>query len=287
MYGEIVIQTEYCFMTTRPQDDLITALVGVDDSFGRCVVISVKCKGARDVLGAKALAAFVRSLGRPRLVIQGDGEHSMVEFVRQTCDELPRARQQLGSGQTCRGRDEDDHVVRGNQVLCGNTDGSPSGAWLERLLPTHAKQWTKQQQVPAPSCRAVVSMPRDLPIPPSRRRVRCLKSGDQEDAQSQAFCLCPVLCGTRKGAQVAREMDTTTTHNVNVELRTEQRGHLTWEVPIKLKVKLPEEQQAHLKLQVRFKMSVEAMLRHLTLEVQGPAKLRLRRESRPSWATSS
>ena len=36
-----------------------------------------------------------RSPGQPRLIIQSDGEHSIVELVRQTCDELPRARQQV------------------------------------------------------------------------------------------------------------------------------------------------------------------------------------------------
>ena len=82
-------------MKTRPQDDLITTLVGVADSFGRCVAICVERKGARDVLGVKALAAFAGSLGQPRLIIQSDGEHSVVELVRQTCDELPRARQQV------------------------------------------------------------------------------------------------------------------------------------------------------------------------------------------------
>ena len=34
-------------------------------------------------------------------------------------------------------------------------------------------QWTKQQQVPAPSCRVVVSLSRDLPIPSLRARSRC------------------------------------------------------------------------------------------------------------------
>ena len=92
---EIVIQTDCCFMKTRPQDDLITTLVGVDDSFGRCVAICVERKGARDVLGVRALAAFARSPGQPRLIVQSDGEHSIVELVRQTCDELPRARQQV------------------------------------------------------------------------------------------------------------------------------------------------------------------------------------------------
>ena len=47
-------------------------------------------------------------------------------------------------------------------------------------------------------------------------------SKDQEDAQSHAFCRCPVLWSARKDAQVAREMDTATTHNANVELRKEQ-----------------------------------------------------------------
>ena len=45
---EIVIQTDYCLMKARPQDDLITTLVGVDDSFGRCVAICVERKGATD-----------------------------------------------------------------------------------------------------------------------------------------------------------------------------------------------------------------------------------------------
>ena len=81
-------------MNTRPQDDLITKLVG-DDSFGRCVAVCVERKGARDVLGVKALAAFARSLGQLWLVTHSDGEHSIVELVKQTCDELPRARQQV------------------------------------------------------------------------------------------------------------------------------------------------------------------------------------------------
>ena len=59
---EIVIQTDNCFMKTRPQEDLITTLVGVDDSFGRCIAICVERKGARDVLGVKAFAAFARAL---------------------------------------------------------------------------------------------------------------------------------------------------------------------------------------------------------------------------------
>ena len=70
-------------MKARPQDDLITTLVGVDDSFGRCVAICVeRNRCARDVFGVKALAAFARSLGEPRMVTQSDGEHSIVELVR-------------------------------------------------------------------------------------------------------------------------------------------------------------------------------------------------------------
>ena len=42
---------------------------------------------------------------------------------------------------------------------------------------------------------------------------------------------CPVLWSFLEGCP--REMDTTTTHSVHVELRTEQRAHLTWEVPLK------------------------------------------------------
>ena len=63
---------------------LITTLVGVDDSFGRCAAICVERKGARDVLGVQALSAFSRSLGQPRLVIQSDGEPAILELVQKT-----------------------------------------------------------------------------------------------------------------------------------------------------------------------------------------------------------
>ena len=68
-------------MKTRPQDYLITTLVGVDDSFGRCVATCVERKGARDVLGAKALVACARSLGQPRLVIHSDGEPAILDWA--------------------------------------------------------------------------------------------------------------------------------------------------------------------------------------------------------------
>ena len=60
-----------------------------------------------------------------------------------------------------------------------------------------------------------------------------------------------------------------------------------WEVPVQLQVKLPGERRAHLKVEVPFKMSVKATLRHLTLEVQVQAKLRLTQAGlRPkTWLT--
>ena len=66
-----------------------------------------------------------------------------------------------------------------------------------------------------------------------------------------------------------------------VELPTEQRAHLAWEVPFKLQVRLLGEQRVHLKLEMPCKRSVKATLRHLTLEVQVPVTLRLTWESRP------
>ena len=56
---------------------------------------TMDCKGARCVLGVKALASFARYLGQPCLVIHSDGEAFIVELVRQTCGELPRASKQV------------------------------------------------------------------------------------------------------------------------------------------------------------------------------------------------
>ena len=142
---------------------------------------------------------------------------------------------------------------------------TPSGAAAAQPTPDEP---TNQATT---SSSAIVSSGGDHPKrpadPSSRERFRCLKSRDQEDAQSHVYCRCPALWSIRKDAQVAREMDTTTTHNVNVELPREQPSHLTWEVPFKPEVTLPEEQQAHLKWEVPLKMSVEAPLRHLTWEL--------------------
>ena len=74
-------------------------------------------------------------------------------------------------------------------------------------------------------------MSRDLPIPPS--------SGSQETKRTLGHTHVAnawVRQSTQRDAQVAREMDTTTMHNLYVELPTEQRGAsakvklgLTWE----------------------------------------------------------
>ena len=58
----IVVQVDYDFRKTRPQYDLITTRVGVDDSFDSCETICV------DVLCLKAIAILVRSMSQPRLI---------------------------------------------------------------------------------------------------------------------------------------------------------------------------------------------------------------------------
>ena len=168
---EIVIQTDYCFMKTKPQDDLITTLVSVDDSSGRCVAICVEREGARDVLGVKAWAAFARSLGQPRLIVQSDGEHSIVELFRH---ELARASQQVTPTAS---KGSNGRVEQANRAIEGMTRlimsclanrydveapiGSPSCAmgdparglavgtvstrrrWLQRVLPTVPEELPK------------------------------------------------------------------------------------------------------------------------------------------------
>ena len=89
VHEEIVTQMNQCIKKSRPQDDLITIRVGTDDSCGSCEAICVECKGTRGGLGVKAIAILARSLSQPHLRTRNDGEHSAVEEVRQTCDELP------------------------------------------------------------------------------------------------------------------------------------------------------------------------------------------------------
>ena len=103
----------------------------------------------------------------------------------------------------------------------------------------------------------------------------------REDGKSRVFYQCEDRWSTQRGALDAWSKATITTHTANVELPKEQRAHLMWEVPVQLQVKLPGEQRAHLKVEVPFRMSLKGTLRHLTLEVQVPAKLRLTWESRP------
>ena len=106
-----------------------------------------------------------------------------------------------------------------------------------------------------------MSTPNVLLIPPSRGRFRCLKSRDQEDVQSHAFCQCPVQWSTRKEAHDAGEMVTITMHNANVELPTVQPVHLVWDVPFQFK----QQQRSHLRLEM----------------FQVEFNLRLTQESRP------
>ena len=61
---ETAIQADQCFLQMRPQDELVTTLVGVDDSVGRYVAICVERKGARDVLGGEG-AFGVRAITGP------------------------------------------------------------------------------------------------------------------------------------------------------------------------------------------------------------------------------
>ena len=178
--------------------------------------------------------------------------------------------------------------TRVEETVPQTTQATPSGAAAAQT----ATPSVRPQQVPVPSCRAVASIPNIPLILPSRRRFRCLKSRDQEDVQSHAFCQYPVQWSTRKDAQNAGETVTITTHNANVELPIEQQLHLTgevntneglptvqpvhltwevqhlvWEVPCQFKqqVKLPVEQRSHLRLEV----------------FQIKFKLRLPRESKP------
>ena len=121
-------------------------------------------------------------------------------------------------------------------------DTTPSGVAAAHPRPDEA-----MNQAATSSSTIVSSGGEHAKGPPSRERFRCLMSRDQEDAQSHALCRCPELWSTRKAAQVAREMDTTTTLNANVELPKEQRAqraqreHLTWEVPFNSRIKLLEE----------------------------------------------
>ena len=129
-------------------------------------------------------------------------------------------------------------------------DATPSG-----VAATHPRPDEAMNQAATSSSTIVSSGGEHAKGPPSRERFRCLMSRDQEDAQSHALCRCPELWSTRKAAQVAREMVTTTTLNANVELPKEQRAqraqraqreHLTWEVPFNSRIKLPEERQIKL-----------------------------------------
>ena len=158
---------------------------------------------------------------------------------------------------------------------------SQSCVSLASSVATHEK--ALQERLQLSSVRAVISMPRDLPIPPSMGRFRCLKSRDQEDAQSHPFCRCPVLWSTRKGAQVAREMDTTGTHNGNVELRTEQRAHLTrCHSNRKSSCRKGSEFISSWRCRSKRQWKQRCEISQVSVKLQVHIKLRLTRESGPS-----
>ena len=83
-----------------------------------------------------ALKHLQLSRGSLGLITQSDGEHSIVELVRQTRDELPSDTDDIKgvkwqggtSKQSWGGHDENDHAMSGNEVRCGITSGSPSCA---------------------------------------------------------------------------------------------------------------------------------------------------------------
>ena len=50
-------------MKKMPQDDLITTLVGVDDSFGRCVAICVERHGCKRCVGCESVGSLCEITG--------------------------------------------------------------------------------------------------------------------------------------------------------------------------------------------------------------------------------
>ena len=124
---EIVIQIDYCFMTT--------VLVV-------CVAI---CKGVRDVLGVKTLTAFAISLDQSRLVRRSTDAHSSVELFRQTCDEPPRQQLTLTTSKGSIGRvEQTDNAIE----YMTKTTISCVTIRHEKEVPTTlaAMQWTIRMQ---------------------------------------------------------------------------------------------------------------------------------------------
>ena len=113
---------------------------------------------------------------------------------------------------------------------------------------------TKQHQVPVPSCRAVVSAPNDLLIPPSRGDIPMSEIKRPRGRPITRVLPMPGTVEYTEGCPGCTEMVTITTRSANVELPTWQPVHLAWEhhlgwqVPFQFKqrVTLPVEQQAHL-----------------------------------------
>ena len=83
MHEEVVTQMNQCIKKLRPQEDLISIRVGMDDS-GEA--ICVEYEGTRNVWGVKAIASLARALSQPHPTTRNDGDHSTVKVVRQIRD---------------------------------------------------------------------------------------------------------------------------------------------------------------------------------------------------------
>ena len=83
--GIPVISCDYCFLQTAVRGPRLTVLVATDNAYKHVVAIPVEEKGVQDRGPARALAGFVRYLGLPRVIVQGDPENSMSAVVREAC----------------------------------------------------------------------------------------------------------------------------------------------------------------------------------------------------------
>ena len=72
VHEEVVTQINRCIKRLRPQDDLSSIRVGVDDS---CETFCAKCKGTREELGVKTIESLAGALSRPHPTIGNDGEY--------------------------------------------------------------------------------------------------------------------------------------------------------------------------------------------------------------------
>ena len=85
VHEENVTQTNQCIEKLRPQEDLITIRVGMDDS-GEAMC--VEYEGTRHVWSVTAIARLARAVSQPHPTIRNHVEPSTVKVVRQTRNEL-------------------------------------------------------------------------------------------------------------------------------------------------------------------------------------------------------